>query len=352
MNGLPESWLAAFTLLRPLLPLIEDGDPPGDLTALRNLDATWVEHWRASQLTPFLYRELARRGWDAQIMPPWWSTLRDDYVLALQAAFQEEEEIKELLRALTKAGVSPILLKGADLRHRLYQDPAIRPMVDVDFLISPKVVERVHAILEGLGYHLAHSTDHPPVKFIECYGFELLYIPPAGKKLLLEPHWEINSSAGQYRLPFASLEADAIIRDYDGIAVRVLSPEHLLLHLCLHMHGDRYPLPSQIIDVVLTVQRLPIDWQSFLKEIDRLRCVHPVYRVFCWVNGLIPLPVPSWVWASLESYRPTWDERLLLGLRNCLRFLSRNFPGLYRHRRLWERATFILAHLRSSHPSK
>ena len=361
VNSLPESWLAAFTLLRPLLPLIADRGPPGDFTALRTLDATWVEHWRALQLTPLLYRELARRGWDAQIAPPWWSTLRDDYVLALKTAFQEEEEIKELLQALTKAGVNPILLKGSDLRHRLYHDPAIRPMVDVDFLLAPGEVERVHPILERLGYRLAHSTDHPPVKFIERFGYELLYTPPAGKKLLLEPHWEIRSSAGQYRLPFASLEAAAIIIDYDGIAVRVLSPEHLLLHLCLHhMHGDHDncgfqksdALPSQIIDVVLAVQRLPLDWHRFLKEVDRFRCAHPVYRVFRGVNVLIPLPVPSWVWASLKSYRPTWDERLLLGLRNGLRFLSRNFPGLSRHRRLWEIATFMLAHLRSSRPSK
>jgi hypothetical protein len=360
MNSLPESWLAAFNLLRPLVPLMEDRDSPGELTALRTVDATWLEHLRALQLTPLLYRELARRGWEAQVAPPWWFTLRDDYVLALQAAFQEEEEIKALLRALTKAGINPILLKGSDLRHRLYQDPAIRAMVDVDFLIAPGEVERVHPILEGLGYRLAHSKDHPPVKFIERCGYELLYTPPAGKKLLLEPHWEIRGSAGQYSLPFAPLEAAAIIMDYDGIAVRVLSPEHLLLHLCLHMHGDHDnsgfkesgALPSQIIDVVLAVQRQPLDWHRFLKEVDRFRCAYPVYRVFCKVNVLIPLPVPSWVWAYLENYRPTWDERLILGLRNGLRFLSRNLPGLYRHRRLWEMATFMLAHLRSSRPSK
>jgi len=360
MGSLPKSWLAAFTLLRPLLPLLGDRDPPGELTALRTLDATWVEHWRALQLTPLLYRELAHRGWDAHIAPPWWSTLRNDYVLALQAACQEEEEIKELLRALTKAGVNPILLKGTDLRHRLYQDPAIRPMVDVDFLLAPGEVERVHPILEGLGYRLAHSTDHPPVHFIEQCGYQLLYTPPAGKKLFLEPHWEIRGSASQYRLSFASLETAAIIIDYYGTAVRVLSPEHLLLHLCLHMHGDHDnwgfqksgTLPSQIIDLVLAVQRLPLDWHRFLKEVARFRCAHPVYRVFRGVNVLIPLPVPSWVWTSLNSYRPTWDERLLLGLRNGLRFLSRTLPDLYRHRRLWEIATFMLAHLRSSHPSK
>lgn len=360
MDNLPESWLAAFALLRPLSSLLEDRDFPGELTTLRTLDATWVEHWRSLQLTPWLWSELARRGWDDQIAPPWWSTLRDDYVLALQAAFQEEEEIKKLLRALTKSGVNPILLKGADLRHRLYQDPAIRPMVDVDFLIAPGEVERIHPILEGLGYRLAHSKDHPPVKFIERCGYELLYTPPAGKKLLLEPHWEIRGSVGQYRLPYVSLEAAAEVMDYDGIAVRVLSPEHLLLHLCLHMHGDQDNwgfqksdiLPSQIIDVVLTVHRLPLDWHRFLSEVARFQSVHPVYWVFQRMDVLIPLPVPPFVWAYLKNYRPTWDERLLLGLRNGLRFLSRNLPGLNRHRRLWEIATFMLAHLRSSRPSK
>ena len=75
--------------------------------------------------------------------PPWWPALRNDYVLALQAALQEEEEIKELLRALTKAGITPILLKGADLRLRVYGDPAVRPMADLE--------------TESLGYLTIHA---------------------------------------------------------------------------------------------------------------------------------------------------------------------------------------------------
>jgi hypothetical protein len=353
-KDLSDSWRMAFALLRPMLPAIIREEHPVDLSPLWNLDSAYLEHWRSLQLTPFLYRELARRGWDGRTAPPWWSTLRDDYVLALQSASQEEDEIKELLGTLTQAGIAPILLKGSDLRHRLYQDPAIRPMVDVDFLLAPEEVKRAHPILEGLGYCLAHSPVHPPAKYIERFGYELLYAPPAGKKLLLEPHWEIRASAGQYRLPFGPLETAAIKMDYDGIAVRVLSPEHLLIHLCLHMHGDQDLWRReggtslfQILDLVLTVQRLPLDWHRFRQEVARLRCAHPIFQILQGVQLLTPLPVPSWVWASLKSYRPTLDERLLLGLRDSLRFLSRYFPGLYRHNRLWEMATFFLAHLRS-----
>lgn len=348
-----DPWRVPFALLRPMLPAIVQGGDPENLSPLWSLDFACLEHWRSLQLTPFLYRELARRGWGGRTPPPWWSTLRDDYVVALQAASQEENEIKELLWALTKAVIITILLKGSDLRHRLYQDPAIRPMVDVDFLLAPEEVKRVHPILEGLGYRLAHSPIHPPVKFIERFGYELLYCPPAGKKLLLEPHWEIRASANQYRLPYAPLDAAAIKMSYDGIGVRVLCPEHLLIHLCIHMHGDQDKWQEgctslfQILDIVLAVQRLPLDWHRFQEEVARLRCAHPVFLILQGVHLLTPLPVPSWVWAFLKSYRPTLEERLLLGLRDSLRFLSRYFPGLYRHYRLWEMATFFLARLRS-----
>ena len=89
-GSLPDAWLAALTLLRPLLPVLEDKDTPGGVNALCTLDVKWVEPWRALRLAPLMYRQLARRGWKARMAPPWWSTLRDDYVLALQAAWPEE----------------------------------------------------------------------------------------------------------------------------------------------------------------------------------------------------------------------------------------------------------------------
>lgn len=206
MGSLPESWLTAFTLLRPLLPVIEDGDSPGGLTALRTLDATCVEDWRALQLTPLLYRQLARRGWETQIAPPWWSTLRDDYVLALQTALQEEAEIKELLRALTKAGITPILLKGADLRLRVYGDPAVRPMADLDILVSPSQVDRSRWVFESMEFRLQAQCLDPVPGWRARFRNELHFDSPPGWLIMVDLHWQLDNIVRFYHLPYSHLQ--------------------------------------------------------------------------------------------------------------------------------------------------
>lgn len=337
----------AFAILRELLPLLRDELP-------REAGATlerWLPDLRQHRLTPFLYWTAARQGWDRQLPPLLQETLRHDYAVALQVAFHEENEIKEVLRALGQAALDPVLLKGADLRRRLYREAALRPMVDVDFLIAPGDLARMQAAVEGLGYRLSPSLEHPPARFIEQFGFELLYYPPPGKRLLLEPHWGICAATCQYALPYEPLYSRAIPWDYDGIPVKLLSPEHLLLHLCIHAHSD-IDNAMQLVDIMLVLERLPLDWPHFLQEVARFRCARPVAQLLEAMDYLSPQAVPPGVLASLKAYRPGWDERMLMGLRGGLRRLSPYFPGLNKHRRLWEMATFLLAKFRSRFRSR
>ena len=48
-----------------------------------------------------------------------------------------EERRDRALSALADAGQSAIVLKGADWAFRVYPDPGMRPMVDIDLLAPP-----------------------------------------------------------------------------------------------------------------------------------------------------------------------------------------------------------------------
>ena len=43
--------------------------PPESLVALREIDATWVEQWRALRFTPLLYRELRAGAGTSRVRP-------------------------------------------------------------------------------------------------------------------------------------------------------------------------------------------------------------------------------------------------------------------------------------------
>jgi len=61
-----------------------------------------------------------------------------------------------LLQAFEQVGIDAVVLKGLALIARFYRDPGLRPMADVDVLVSSTDVERVSAIAGGLGWRSRH----------------------------------------------------------------------------------------------------------------------------------------------------------------------------------------------------
>jgi hypothetical protein len=308
----------------------------------------YLAKWRRLRLTPLLYHEVIRHGWQ-EVFSPWLlHELKTDYARALRTASRQEVEIMNVLRHLQREGIEVILLKGADLRHRLYHDPALRPMIDVDLLISLRMVPRARQVLHGLGYGLHHPSGDNSTRLKEKFGNELCFAPPPGKNLMIDLHWEIEGAARLYRISFANLSVTTT--NYYGIAVKILVPEHLLIHLCLHLlNHPRYkpgdlPLGIQIVDLVWALDRLPINWPRFLEEVFRLRCALAVSYPLRGLSALVPGLVPANVMASLAKSRSSWHEEPVLWLWYGLGCLYRQFPWLENYlprlsplRRIWVR---------------
>ena len=98
-----------------------------------------------------------------------------------RAAVAREACIDRLLRAFDDAGVPLILLKGAALAHRIYRDPALRPMADIDVLIDPADTAQAVSIANRLGYAFAtrHGSrfsgrmHHLPMATMRRSGFQI-----------------------------------------------------------------------------------------------------------------------------------------------------------------------------------
>jgi hypothetical protein len=76
-----------------------------------------------------------------------------DYVAAGLLAELRQRTVDEALEALS--GIPVLLLKGISYLGRIYDDPAARPMTDVDLLVSPSRREEALRRLQRKGYWLA-----------------------------------------------------------------------------------------------------------------------------------------------------------------------------------------------------
>ena len=329
-----------------ILPWLWQQDLNGVLPLLRRDDPHLLEELRHQLLTPFIYQQVLCHGRQKSLPPPVLRGLAHDYALALKAAAGQEQEARRVIRALDQAGVAVILLKGADLRLRVYGDPAVRPMADLDLLIDPAQLQQGLAALARLGYSPASSHRDPKPGFREQFGHEITLEPPPGGRLLVDLHWEIRAVACYYRLPFEFLQSQSIFWHYGDLPVKVLSPEHALIHLSLHTFGDSlgaFPEALPLLDLALVLTRLSLDWSRFLGESARCGCRLPICCMLQEMSHLVPQAIPVGVLTQLQQYRPPLAEKLVIRLVRSLRFLAGKFPRLEEQRHFWEWATFYLA---------
>lgn len=280
-------------------------------------------------LTPLIYQELYRQGREKSCNRTTMRQLQHDFALSLQDAARQAREAHKVMAALNEAQVEFIVLKGMDLRLRVYDDPAQKPMGDLDLLVDQAQLPQVRQALSQLDYHIP-PVCYPCPRFRERFHYELMFIPPPGGILPIDVHWMLREMAHFYALPSAPLRSQAVAWNYAGMQIKLLAPEHLLIHLCLHAMGHLYPgnylNDKQVVDIAMVLTRLAIDWSKFLDEAVRFKCSAPVYRVLREMGHLIPAAVLE----ELSNYRPGPLERLVLmsRLKNLARFLlvMRNYP--------------------------
>lgn len=87
--------------------------------------------------------------------PP--TVLRSLRARAAALAIVVERLLGDVAAALGEAGVPWTPFKGADLAARIYPDPSLRPMTDVDLLVHERDYRRARTALEGGGWRSVAS---------------------------------------------------------------------------------------------------------------------------------------------------------------------------------------------------
>lgn len=302
--------------------------------ALTHLDASSLKPLRYHRLTPWLYREVAWKGWESYITSPsLLHDLRRDYMLSLNIAARQSEMTLRLVQSFSERRIEVILLKGADLRQRLYGDPAARLMDDVDFLIDRKDLPQARSLLRSLGFHLSPEYADLTPGYWEILGDATHYQPSSEKEFLLDLHWEIGALLYFYRIPFAPLRKGAVPFSSHELSVYVLSPEDLIIYLCLNAQKDpSIPILSQFLDLLLALTGLPINWRTLTDRARSFQCQRPVFLILREVASRAPHLVPQETLEGLAAYRPSLAE--LMVLHGRLRYLTLGIPSFYRHRSL------------------
>ena len=214
--------------------------------------ADWESLYRQSllhQVSPLLHRRLRALSDRVTIPLDIPDKLKACYLSESARAVRITHHLTRLLTAFQEVGIPVILLKGAHLATQVYPDPALRTMDDVDLLVWQSNLYRSRQIVENL------KQQSP------------------GAAIRVDLHWSIESGSSPFSINPDDLWQRARPVVIDGVEARTLSPEDLLLHLCLHgIFRHLYaPIGLRLFcDLAVVLERYgdEINWEELARLAD------------------------------------------------------------------------------------
>jgi hypothetical protein len=223
----------------------ETGDrgPGTDWSAI--VDLAVGEH-----VAPLLFKRLKDNDARDCVPADAWKRLRRAYFNSSDRNTRLFRELTTVLQRLRSSGIKVIVLKGAYLAETVYGDVALRPMCDNDLMVPRVDLARAEAVLLDLG------GAPEQIKDTESRRRERHHAPPVIiHDLAIELHWTIVSPTGPVRIDAAGLWNRARPASIAGVETLALSPEDLLLHLCLHFcYKDACVGLRSLCDIAETIQ--------------------------------------------------------------------------------------------------
>lgn len=198
------------------------------------------------------------------------------------------------LKALEKADVQVIVLKGLPLEKELYSHTGLRSMSDIDLMVKRSDIPCAEAVLCSLGYVQPAESERR-----EGYRENHHHLAPFVHRhtgAQVDLHTSILSPARPYKV----YDMDEIWQraqefSINGANALKLAPTDQLLHLCLHFLGDRLDYKSgalrQICDIALFLNRrgTDIQWTEFARQASYKSvssAIHLAFYATRWISGV------------------------------------------------------------------
>lgn len=226
----------------------------------------------------------------------------------------QTETLGEISDALGGAGIEFVALKGGALAHLIYPDPGLRPMDDLDILVTPDQGEAAREALCQIGFDAP-----PPASRYE----RLLHHLPVARRLTkgilvgVDLHTTAFNSMLAYDLSFRTLARPLTLYQAGSRTLQALAPVQMLW---MQYHGLRKLVEPvrfiHIADLVGLAERYAdtLDWPLVQAQYPAL------WRAFGAVHALSPLSDRLCVRLGLDPERPPDMSRLGEDYRGWPRF--------------------------------
>jgi hypothetical protein len=301
-----------------------------------------VAYWRHSQLLLPIASVIERRGGSFRelLSPADAAAYTTDLHLAVAVEAGERRVITEVWRALARAGIPAILLKGAALGYTVYSSPWLRARSDIDVLVPEGALDRVERVLLADGFSALREVRHPLISrqrhFVRSNGF----------RVAVDVHDALVNPVVLRTLPrFDCLFGRAKRLPQFASGVTALATPDAMLHAAVHRvaHHNSSTDLLWLYDLhLLAAHMQPPDWTTLVETATESRVCSIVKDSLRQLQNTLGDKVPVDVVSRLDAVRDEPSAALLGGHLSEWRLQWINFKSLPGVR---TRLEFLHAHL-------
>jgi hypothetical protein len=209
-------------------------------------------------------------------------------------------ELRRLLKLFAAHEIEAIPYKGPALAAKAYGNIALRHFGDLDILVRQRDVLRVMELLVAEGYAL-----HPPLNAVQqalmlrtqCN----LPFTRDGRRLIVEIHWRVSARLFSSPLEEETLWEHTGLDNFEGMTIKTLAPEDLLLSLCVHGAKHLWERLSWIADIAQLLEVYPnLNWPRLLEHARRSGTERMLLLGLYVAHDLLGAKLPARVAAQFE----------------------------------------------------
>ncbi len=199
-------------------------------------------------------------------------------------------QLLALLDAFAAHGIAVVPLKGPAMAESFYPDPALRPSSDLDFLVRSQDVAGALRVLAQEGYALGANMQRLPLRVLLRLNCELIFHHERMAHVDLK--WETGPAHYPFRIAPEMLWRSLGRTRMAGREVPCLSPEALLLFLCVHGTKHMWSRLQWLGDVARLVRK-QLAWDVVLQLAEEAGCMRPLLLGLSLAHELLEAPVPE-----------------------------------------------------------
>jgi hypothetical protein len=249
---------------------------------------------------PLVYRTLGRIVPD-DVPAPAMRRLRNAFHANATRNLFLTAELIRLIDLLSAADIPCIPYKGPALASLLYGDVSLRQFTDLDIIVPVEDVARATALIVSLDYRPVEAMSERRLRACTRTQKDIRLVRGDGL-INLEVHWGITTDKDPIRIRPQLLWENLRTCSMAGRSVQTLTPEDLLLILCIHGAKHLWERLGWLCDVAEIVRsHEKLEWNRVLDTARAVGAERILYLGLALASELLGADPPAKVVQAIQT---------------------------------------------------